>query len=597
MDGFVEGVYPFTWVIGHGDTVLVTQDGIFAVGACCCGDASVTSKASSATVNPLAGMSLDQIKDAAQTLTPEAAQMLNALDIQFHNLYPSMALNGATVETSVTIQSSTCIEDMWAQIIMPAQSTGNAKFAHAFKSPSSVWDRLSDWIRYPFPAIGGTATAGVGMDGFVEGVYPFTWVIGHDNTVLMTQDGFLAVGACCCGVPVTPIPSPSPVPLPTVDECIQYSPERVDVLMGANQTIYREVEFVNTCDVAWVLDFGFSNLVNQIYLASGHDQIALSPDERQVVRIYFSTGNTVPSRSTELVATSSCDEAAQIPISIGLGAVIQPSTSLKALNDVNLLTSEVGVFTGTIQNNSGLPLVITGTAPAALPSWLSMADSSPAMDVSVLWRQPRWELGPGDEGSVYVVLHSSEESSVTSSFYFESQYGDRQEIPVAVRFGPYADLEILGPTMPAEMAPGDVATATVTVTNPGPSDAPTVTIPITVKGDATITDVTASSGVICTQETAVVCKAPKLLAGESVAMVIRLETTQALKVSESPPPMGASLRGEILTDLYDPNSPNNVWVTIWGGSRIYLPLMTQNWQTAKEPEKHDIYLPLVLRDH
>ncbi len=596
LDGFVEGVYPFTWVIGSGDTVLMTQDGIFTVGACCCGDAFVSSGALSATANPLDGMSLEQIKQATQTLTPEAAQVVNSLDIQFHDLYPSMALNGPTAVTSVTIQSTVCVQDMWAQIILPAQSTGNAKLANAFKSPSSVWDRLSDWVRFPFPAVKGPATAGVGMDGFVEGVYPFTWVVGYGDTALMTQDGFLTVGSCCCGALPLPTPTPLPTPMPTVDECIQHSPERVDVLMGANQTLYREVEFANTCDVTWLIDLGFSDLVSQIYLAGGHDQIALSPDERQVVRLYFSTGSTVPSYSTELVATSSGDEAAQIPISIGPGAVIQASASLDELNGVNLLTSETGVFSGTIKNNSSLPLVITGTAPTALPPWLSMADSSPAMDVSVLWRQPRWELEPGDEGRVYIVLHSLEESSVASSFYLESQYGDRQEIPVAVRFGPYADLEILGPTLPTQMSSGDVVTVVVTVTNPGPSDAPTVTMPITLRGDAAVTGVTTSPGVICTSETSLVCNVPQLLAGGSVTMVIRLKAAEFQSGSTSPSLMGASLRGEILTDLYDPHSPNNVWVTIWGGAHIYLPLVGQNWQTTNEPAKHDIYLPLVLRD-
>jgi hypothetical protein len=568
MDGFVQGVYPFTWVIGHGDTVLMTQDGFLTVGACCCGDAYVTGKTPSATGNPLAGMSLDQIKEAAQTLTPEAAQMLNAVDIQFHNLYPSMALNESTAVTSVTIQSGTCVEDMWAQIILPAQSTGHAKFAHAFKSPSSIWDRLSDWIRFPFPAIGGTATAGVGMDGFVQGVYPFTWVVGHGDTVLMTQDGFLAVGACCCGAPVTPMPA--------VDECIQYSPERVDVLMGPGQTIYREIEFVNTCDVTWVLDFGFSDLISQVYLASGHDQIALSPNEGRSVRLYLTSGTTVPTSHTELVATSSDSEAARIPIRIGPGAVIQPSPSLNRLNNVNLLPSTVGVFSGTIQNNSSIPLIITGTVPAASSFWLSVADSNPAMDVNALWRQPRWELEPGDEGSVYVILHSSEEFATASSFYLESQCGDRQEIPVSARFGPYADLEISGTSLPMEMVCGDIVTATVSVNNPGPSDALTVTVPIAIRGDAVAADVTAGSGVTCTRETAVVCKAPKLPAGESVAIVIRLETPQVLEVSESAPPTGASLRGEVLTNLYDPNPPNNIWFTIWGGARMYLPLVTQN---------------------
>ncbi|MEE8390179.1 MAG: hypothetical protein V3S14_05200 [Anaerolineae bacterium] len=577
LDGFAEGVYPFTWVIGYGDTVLMTQDGIFSVGACCCGGA-LDPKAPSTATNPLDGMSLDQIKEAAQTLAPAAEQMLNSLDIQFHNSYPSMALNGPTAVTSVTIQSSLCVQDMWAQIIMPAQSTGQAKLAYAFKSPSSVWDRLHDWVRFPFPAINGTATAGVGLDGFAEGVYPFTWVIGHGDTVLMTQDGFLAVSACCCGVPVTPTPpSPSPTPMPAVGDCIQHSPERVDVLMGTGQTIYREIEFANTCDAAFVLDLRFSNLSSQIYLASGHDQIALSPNERQAVRLYFSTGVTVTSDNTELVATSGGSEVARVPVSIGPGAVIQPSPSLSQLNNVYLLPSAVGVFSGTIQNNSSVPLVITGAIPAAASPWLSAADSNPAVDVSVLWRQPRWELGPGDEGSIYFVLHSSEEFTTTASFYLESQYGDRQEIPVSARFGPYADLEISGPTLPMAMVPGDVVTAAITVTNSGPSDAPTVTVPIAVRGDATVTVVTASSGVTCTQETAMVCKVSKLLVGESVTVVIRLEAANVQQTSGSKlSPMGATLRGETLTNLYDPNTPNNVWTTIWGGSHIYLPLVIRN---------------------
>ncbi len=124
--------------------------------------------------NPLAGMSLDQVKDAAKTLTPEAAHVFSSLDIQFQNLSLTASLNGPTVETSVVIQSPVCIEDMWVQIVMPAQSTGAAKFAYTLKSPSSNVDRLQDWVRFPFAAVGGTATAGVGGDGFVEGVYPFT---------------------------------------------------------------------------------------------------------------------------------------------------------------------------------------------------------------------------------------------------------------------------------------------------------------------------------------------------------------------------------------------------------------------------------------
>ena len=57
---------------------------------------------------------------------------------------------------------------------LDVRSPGADKFAYTLKSPSSNVDRLQDWVRFPFAAAGGTATAGVGVDGFVEGMYPFT---------------------------------------------------------------------------------------------------------------------------------------------------------------------------------------------------------------------------------------------------------------------------------------------------------------------------------------------------------------------------------------------------------------------------------------
>ena len=108
--------------------------------------------------------------------------------------------------TSVTIQNGMCIEDLWVRSILPAQMTGEAKLAHVFKSPSSVVDRLHDWIKFSFPAVSSTAVAGVGLDGFEEGVYPFTWVVGQGKTTLMTREGFLAVGACDCTMPALSAP-------------------------------------------------------------------------------------------------------------------------------------------------------------------------------------------------------------------------------------------------------------------------------------------------------------------------------------------------------------------------------------------------------
>jgi hypothetical protein len=568
LDGFAEGVYPFTWIIGQGDTVLMTQDGSFTVGGCCCEEASSTaSRAPSAALNPLAGMSLDEIKSAAQTLAPEAASLADSLDIQFHSLYPDTTLSGPTAMTSVTIQSSLCLEDMWAHIVLPAQLSGGAKFARALKSPARVVDHLHDWVRFPFPAVNGTASASVGLDGFAEGVYPFTWIIGQGDTVLMTQDGLFAVGPCCCGAQVRP-PSPTPVP---VGECIQHSPDRIDVLMGGDQTVWRAVEFANICDVTLALDLGFDNPVTQIYLTSGHDQILLSPGERQAVRLYFATGPTVSATNAELVAASANVEAARIPLSIERGTTIQSSASLSDLNGVNLLLEEAGVLSGTIKNNSSIPLTITGTIPADSSHWLSVADVNPAMDVSALWRRPSWELGPGDEAEIYVVLHSSSAFASTASFYLESQYGDRQEIPISVRFGPYADLEVRGSALPARMVSGATATVAITVTNPGPSDAPQVTVPIAVNGDVSLVSITTGSGMVCTPGMVVACAAPELLVGESATVTVQIKAGD-VRVS-SPTPVRASLQVEILTDLYDPNIPNNIWSAIWGGSHIYLPLI------------------------
>jgi putative component of toxin-antitoxin plasmid stabilization module len=568
LDGFAEGVYPFTWIVGQGDTVLMTQDGFFTVGACCCGEASSTaSTAPSTTLNPLAGMSLDEIKSAAQALSPEAASLAGTLDIQFHNLYPATTLSGPTAMMSVTIQSSSCLEDMWAHIILPAQLSGGAKFAHASKSPARVVDHLHNWVRFPFPAVNGMATANIGLDGFAEGVFPFTWIIGQGDTVLMTQDGFFAVGPCCCGAQVKP-PTPTPVP---VGECIQHSPDRFDVLMGADQTVWREVEFANICDVTLALNLGFDNPVAQITLASGHDRISLSPGERQAVRVYFATGPTVSAANTELVAASTSVEAARIPLSIEPGTTIKSSPSLSDLKGVNLLVGEAGVFSGTINNNSSVPLTITGRIPSALSDWLSVADVNPALDVSALWRQPRWELEPGDEAEIYVVLHSSSALAGTASFYLESQYGDQQEIPISVRFGPYADLEVRGSALPAKMVPGATATVAITVTNPGPSDAPQVTVPIAVNGDVSLVSITAGSGMMCTPGMTVICAAPELLVGESATVAVQIKAGD-VRLS-SPASMMAFLQAEILTDLYDPNTPNNIWNAIWGGSRIYLPLI------------------------
>jgi hypothetical protein len=195
------------------------------------------------------------------------------------------------------------------------------------------------------------------------------------------------------------------------------------------------------------------------------------------------------------------------------------------------------------------------------------------MDVSALWRQPRWELEPGDEAEIYVVLHSSSALANTASFYLESQYGDQQEIPISVRFGPYADLEVRGSALPANMVSGATATVTITVTNPGPSDAPRVTVPIVVNGDVSLVSITAGSGMMCTPGMTVVCAAPELLVGESATVAVQIKAGD-VRLS-SPASMMASLQAEILTDLFDPNTPNNIWSAIWAGSRIYLPLVLQ----------------------
>ncbi len=733
MDGFVEGAYPFTWVVGYGDTVLMTQDGFLAVGACACGDAPAPGEATSATslvfqtlppenpatFDPLAGKSLDQIKDAARTLTPEAELALDSLDIQFHSLYPAVTLNGPTVETSVTIQSSVCVEDVWAQIILPAQSSGEAKFAHAlkspatvvdrlqdwvrfpfpavggvasagvgldafaegvylftwvvgqgntvlmtqdgffsvgacscgepcatdptkqagrapnsldiqfhnlypamtlggptaatsvtiqsdmcindvwvqivlpaqataeakfaqaFKSPSTVVDRLQDWIRFPFPAIGGLSTAGVGLDGFVEGVYPFTWIVGYGDTVLMTQGGFLAVGPCGCGNPcptATPTPGgPTPTPTP-VGGCIQHSPARIDVLLGTEQTVYRELEFANMCDDTLVLDLEFSNLVSEIYLAGGHEHIALSPGERQTVRLYFTTGTLVPSASTELLAMSSGAEVARIPITIGSGSAILPSVSLGELDGVNLLPGETGFFAGTIHNNSNVPMTVSVTIPVTASAWLMVTDSPVGASLKASGQAgPEWDLGPGAESTIYFVLQGAHEFTATATVYLNSQYGDRQEIPIAARFGPYADLIVSGSTLPVEMASGDVATVTVTVFNPGPSDALTVTMPIASLGDAIIAAVVAGPGLTCKHRVMAICDTPKLLAGEWITVAVRLEVPELKITPDSKlPPRMAWLRVEVLTGTHDPNSANNALGITWGRWQIHLPLLLRD---------------------
>ncbi len=529
LDGFEEGVYPFTWIVGQGKTTLMTREGSLTVGACACASSISSSPVlqslpweNSTVLDPLAGMSLDQIKSAAQSLTPEAEQILSGLDVQFHNLYPAMTLGGPTTATSVTIQSNMCLGDVWARIIMPAQMTGEAKFAHVIKSPSSVVDRLHDWIKFPFPAVGGgTAVAGVVLDGFEEGAYPFTWVLGQGKTTLMTRDGFLAVGACSCGGPcptatppptaaptstpgptATPTSTPTPTPVP-VQDCIQHTPERVDVLMGSEQTVYREIEFANVCQETLTLDFRFSSLVSEIYLADGHDQIALSPGERQIVRLYFTTGITVPTTGTELVATVGGIEVARIPLSLGPGSAL--SSSLSELDGVNLLLGEVGSFAGTIRNNSDIPLTIIATVPMTASPWLSVMDTPPSRDHTILdGRQPQWELLPGEEGRIYFVLRSLEELTARASVTLESRYGDREQIQVSARFGPYADLTVSGSTLPAEMAPGDTVTVTLMLSNLGPSDVPTVTVPIAVTGDADVTSVIVGSGVASMRDRLVV---------------------------------------------------------------------------------------------
>jgi hypothetical protein len=98
-----------------------------------------------------------------------------------------------------------------------------------------------------------------------------------------------------------------------------------------------------------------------------------------------------------------------------------------------------------------------------------------------------------------------------------------------------------------------------------------VTVPIVVNGDVSLVSITAGSRMMCTPGMTVGCAAPELLVGESATVTVQIRAGD-VRLS-SPTPAMASLKAEILTDLYDPNIPNNFWSAIWGGSRIYLPLI------------------------
>ncbi len=577
LDGFEEGVYPFTWVVGRGDTVLMTRDGAFTVGPCVCGAACTNQTWTPDSAKSVDDMSLDEMKAAARDLSPEAQQMLSSMDIQFHNLYPAMTLGGPTAATSVTIQTDLCIEKMWAQIVMPAHLTGQAKFAHAFKSPSSVWDRMSDWIRFPFPAIGSVASGGVGLDSFQEGVYSFTWVVGYGDTVLMTRDGFFAVGPCGCANPcptMTPTPAATPTPSPTpvsVSACVESAPRRLDVQMGHDQTIYRELEFVNACASDVILDLQLTDLVNQIYLAGGHERIALLPGERQNVRLYFSTGDSVLAVETELLAKAGAEEAARVPVRLEAGSAIASSVSLNELGNVALLPGEIDAFSGALQNNAGVPLTITAHVPTEASTWLAVTNVAPSLSAMPQQNQSpvTWRLSPGEQGEIYIVLGSEEAFAAQAPITLESQYGDRQTLIVSTWFGPHADLNISGDALPATMSPGDALSTTVVIANHGPSDGLTVTAPISLTGDATLVDLTHSSAITCALDEGVVCRTSNLPMGQSVSVTLGLEARGASSGADR---MLASLRAGVSSVTYDAKAPNNVWSSMWGGWRVYLPL-------------------------
>jgi hypothetical protein len=76
---------------------------------------------------------------------------------------------------------------------------------------------------------------------------------------------------------------------------------------------------------------------------------------------------------------------------------------------------------------------------------------------------------------------------------------------------------------------------------------------------------------VCTPGMVVACAAPELLVGESATVTVQIKAGD-VRLS-SPMPVRASLQVEILTDIYDPNTPNNVWRAAWGESHIYLPLI------------------------
>jgi hypothetical protein len=68
-----------------------------------------------------------------------------------------------------------------------------------------------------------------------------------------------------------------------------------------------------------------------------------------------------------------------------------------------------------------------------------------------------------------------------------------------------------------------------------------------------------------------------LPAGEAITVAVKLQTLGTEQVSGlEKRPMAATLRVGALTETYDPNSPNDVWVGIWGGVRVYLLLMVRD---------------------
>ena len=172
-------------------------------------------------------------------------------------------------------------------------------------------------------------------------------------------------------------------------------------------------------------------------------------------------------------------------------------------------------------------------------------------------------------------LGSPETFAAQAPITLESQYGDRQTIPVSAWFGPHADLATSGAGLPREMAPGDALSTTVTLVNHGPSEALTVTVPISLTGDATLVGLAHSVGITCALGGGVVCRAQNWPEGQSLTVTLGLEANGTISDAGTDP-LVASLRAGISTSSYDPNKSNDTWLALWGGWRVYLPLATRS---------------------